>query len=490
MTTVADTALTGAREPSTVATWRYDLFVRMWSAAALFHLAGNARDALTGAPALAVASALLGVAALLALAAPLRRTGLLGLCVLVPVTAWLEAPVVGNHWVLAAAISLALLGSAAVAARLGSGGVEAVWRTFVPVARLTLVAAYGFAAFAKLNSDFFDPAVSCAVSYHNELVDSWGLQLLHVTDGAASGRLLPFVAAATEVTVALALALPRTRRLGLVLAVGFHWVLAMDLAQHFWDFSAVLFACFFLFLDDGQVLRLRALVRRVGAHRWWPTSLVRVVVVTWALAVTALNVLPVPPALDVLLVVLGHLAWWAYGTGAVLLVLGLVRAGRAAAGDGGPTRPSGWILWAVPALVVLNGLTPYLEVKTGFGWNMYSNLRTVDGESNHVLIGSTLDLTGVQADRVRIVESSDPALARLAEEEYAVAWSEFREYAHAHPDVAVTYERGGDLVRAARLGDDPAGQGGVTELGRRLQSFRVIDVSGSERCQPVFSPAR
>ena len=37
----------------------------------------------------------------------------------------------------------------------------------------------------------------------------------------------------------------------------------------------------------------------------------------------------------------------------------------------------------VPLLVVANGLTPYLELKTGFGWNMYANLRTVDGESNH-----------------------------------------------------------------------------------------------------------
>lgn len=31
----------------------------------------------------------------------------------------------------------------------------------------------------------------------------------------------------------------------------------------------------------------------------------------------------------------------------------------------------------VPVLVVFNGLTPYLELKTGFGWNMHSNLRTV-----------------------------------------------------------------------------------------------------------------
>ena len=40
----------------------------------------------------------------------------------------------------------------------------------------------------------------------------------------------------------------------------FHWFLALDLVQHFWDFSAVLFACFLLFLDDGQHAALAARV--------------------------------------------------------------------------------------------------------------------------------------------------------------------------------------------------------------------------------------
>jgi len=489
--TMLTCALPDTAEAALTRSCRFALFARMWAGAALFHLAGNARDALTTSPGLAVGSALLGVVALLTLASPRRLSRLVALCVLVPVTAWLEAPVVGNHWVLAAAISVALVLSAGTAAQRGRDmGIDDVWRMFAPTARLTLLAAYAFAAFAKLNTGFFDPVVSCAVYYHNQLVGSWGLQVLQVAEGDAAGRLLPLVAAVTELTVAVTLALPRTRRLGLVVAVGFHWVLAMDIAQHFWDFSAVLLATFFLFLDDGQVTRLREQARRVRGHRLWPAGLIPVVVAGWALVVLVLNVFPVPRALDLLLLVLGHLAWWAYGTVAVLAVLGLVTAPRGTAAGRDRLRPPSWVLCAVPALVVLNGLTPYLEVKTGFGWNMYSNLRTVDGVSNHLLVPATLDVTGVQGDQVRIIESSDPELARLGEEEYVVAYSEFREYAHAHPDESATYERGGEVVRAQRLGDDPAGRGYISEVSLRLQSFRVIDVSGAERCQPVFSPAR
>jgi hypothetical protein len=459
----------------------------MWAAAALFHLAGNSRDALVASPTLAVLSLGLGVAAALTLLAPQRLWRVVLLCALVPLTAWFEAPVVGNHWVLAAAVSLALL-VAVVLAR-GSHDPALVWAWFAPVARLSLLVAYSFAAFAKLNTDFLDPVVSCAVYYHNQLVGSWGLDFLAVASGSQLGRLLGIGAALTELTVAVTLALPRLRRVGLVLAVSFHWLLAMDLAQHFWDFSSVLFAGFLLFLDDQQVSALRAttagLSQRVRRRR----RLWSGVVVGLSATVTLLAVLPVPLALDVVLVLLGHLAWWAYGTLVVMLVVLVLRAPPARTVAGGLAAPRP-LLYVIPALVLLNGLTPYLELKTGWGWNMYSNLRTVAGESNHLLVPRTLDLSGLQRDQVRIVDSSDPVLRTLRDEQYVLTYSEFREYAHEHPDVSATYKRGGLVHVADRLGGDPAGQGDVSALSVRVQSFRVIDDSGSERCQPSFSAAR
>ena len=81
-----------------------------------------------------------------------------------------------------------------------------------------------------------------------------------------------------------------------------------------------------------------------------------------------------------------------------------------------------------PLLVFANGLTPYLELKTGYGWNMYANLRTVDGESNHLVVRRTLPLTDEQADLVRIIATDDPGLAAYEVRDYALTWQQFRIY--------------------------------------------------------------
>jgi hypothetical protein len=121
---------------------------------------------------------------------------------------------------------------------------------------------------------------------------------------------------------------------------------------------------------------------------------------------------------------------------------------------------------------------------------MYSNLRTVGGETNHLLVPATLDLSGAQLDLVEVLETSDPTLAPLIDSQYAVVFSELLEHAALHPDESLTFLRGGQRVVADPIADEPSLRSDVSALSHRLQSFRVVDVSGSERCLPVFSPAR
>jgi len=143
-----------------------------------------------------------------------------------------------------------------------------------------------------------------------------------------------------------------------------------------------------------------------------------------------------------------------------------------------------------PILAAFNGLTPYLEIKTGFGWNMYSNLKTVAGQTNHLLLPGTWDLTGAQRELVQIVSSTDPALQRLHDEDYGLTFSEFKNYAHRFPNSAVTYRWQERVHHAPRLGDDPVVQGSVNVAAQKLISFRAVDLQAAQRCQPNFSPAR
>ena len=473
---------------------RTSLFAVCWALTALLHLAGNPRPSFLPDSALfTVVQVGVGVAAVAVLLRPRSASRVVVLCALIPLSAWLEAPIVGNHWVLAALISLAFL----IAAGWARGNQhraaeprEATWAAFAPSARVTLLIAYGFAGFAKLNSDFFDPAVSCAVFYHDQLVQSWGLPFLSAAGRPVLGMAAAVTAAAVEVSIPILLAIRRTRRAGLLLALGFHWMLAMDFAQHFWDFSSVLFAGFLLFADDRQLSFMLDLVRR--ARSAVRSSIVAVFVGLAGVAVVVVilgTTLPSNVVLRGVSVLAGHATWALVGTALLAVVLvSTLRTSRKPAAHA--LRVPALLLLVVPVLAFVNGLTPYLELKTGFGWNMYGNLKTVAGETNHLIIPRTLDLTGLQTDQVEILESSDPALEGLIDNNYALAYSELREYAHAYPDTAMTYRRGNEIHEADALRNDAAGRGGVSTASRRLQSFRVIDTGPAQRCQTVFSPAR
>lgn len=464
------------------------LFRWAFAVAALFHLAGNPALNFGDRSLLLIPVQLVvGSAALAVTVAPHRHTPMIVLCAAVPVSAWLEAPMVGNHWVLAAALAVAYLVSAGLGRLRDLDPMSSPWSMFAPAGRLVLLGAYGFAAFAKLNDGFMDPATSCAVFYQDQLVRSWGLPVLSVSGDPLLGQAVAVGAAVVELSIPVLLIWGVTRRWGVLLGMSFHGLLALDLAQHFWDFSAVLYACFLLFLSPSQqqhvVDDVTGVLRQVR-----PSVRLATAALPLLLGVTAVaaGTLGGPPALRVLAVFAGHAAWWVLGAMAIVLVA------RAVLTDGsrepGLLRVSSPALLVVPLLVALNGLTPYLELKTGFGWNMYSNLRTVAGETNHMLVPATLDLTGAQVDRVRVLESTDARLTTRPDVE--LVWSEFREYAHSNPDETVVYERGGEVFSAPTLGEDPAGRGGISVLGLRLGSFRAVDVSGKERCLDVFGPAR
>ena len=141
----------------------------MWALAAVWHLLGNPLTASAPAQVLLVVGA----------GAVLWRPGRVGpLAVLAlggVVTMWSEAPALGNHWLLAALVDLALLLAVAVgvARRRWDDATDLADR-FLPVARLCLLGFYFFASFAKLNSAFFDRSVSCATFYFRESTDSVG----------------------------------------------------------------------------------------------------------------------------------------------------------------------------------------------------------------------------------------------------------------------------------------------------------------------------
>ncbi|MGH8911188.1 MAG: hypothetical protein ACRDVD_01650 [Acidimicrobiia bacterium] len=446
-------------------TVRHRVFARMWGAAVMAHLAGNWRygDVWPDFTLLGLLLALAGILGTALVVAP-RSWMLLALGVVVPATVVLEAPVLGNHWLLAGFDSVGYL--------LTWGR----WERFEPAARVILLGFYVFAAFAKLNTGYFDPATSCGLFYANQALGEVGVGPF--SPGSPIGWVAVWGSALVELSVPLLLLIRRTRVIGVLVAIGFHGLLSLDLAQHFYDFTAVLLPLFVLFLDDSYSERFESVGERIRP------SLRRVlvgVVVLVGSVVTMANVLPVSE-LSLRFLGDGSFLWW---------IPYLVLVVWAAAASLQP-KALNWRLGPVAAalamLVALNGLTPYLELKTAYGWNMYSNLVTVDGQSNHLLVRSTWPLRDGHEDLVRVVSSDDPGLQAYADEGYLLPWPSFISYTSAHPDVAVTYERAGSVVEVTRAGEDSRLSGPIPWWWRWMP-LRAVSASTPDQCQPTFLPA-
>jgi hypothetical protein len=450
------------------------LFASLWAVAALFHVLGTSGaglDLFTDPSAAGIAQALLAVCAIGVLARP-DDTGVLALlAVLGLVTVWLEAPILGSHWVLAAFVNLALLVATLLARRAGGVDGARLAEVFLPVARWCLVLFYAFAAFAKLNTDFLDAAVSCSTFFFNE---TFGPPVV-------GADLLPLATTLTELSIPLLLLVRRTRVFGVLLGLSFHSVIALDIMHPFYDFSAVLAALFVLFLPTRfATSALGALRGRGTAFRHvWVCFAAVVLVAQWIGFLLGF--------------VAGRLVLWLLFDAIVLfgVVAWLLRHRRSAPGAERPLALRGprWALALVPALLVVNGVLPYVELRTAYAFTMYSNLRMVDGTSNHLLVRSSLPLAGRHTGLVTVLSTDDPGLDRYRQEGYLLPWDSFRAYLAEHPEVAVTYERGGRRVVMERAADDPALVSAPPLLVRTFLGLRAVDGGVRSRCQTGFLPA-
>lgn len=457
----------------------------MWAMAALWHLLGNPLNGPAWAQGILVA----GVGAVLLRPGATLPLGLLAVGGLV--TMWTEAPLLGNHWLLAGFVDLAIvlaLVTGLLRGRVADPG-DLANRLF-PAARLCLLGFYGFAAFAKLNSAFFDRTVSCATYYFTESTDSLGLTPLQLGGTAWLQRAVILGTVAVELSIPVLLVVRRTRSAGVVLGLVFHTVLALDRAHQFFDFSSTLAALFVLFLPP---LAGSWVVERVGSMRARLALRHERLPARVHLALVAL-----PVALGVLLVIdvitlelavdVGWWSWQLYALGLIVLTGALLRQLRSPSPH--QLRPHHALFALVPLLVVFNGLTPYLELKTGYGWNMYSNLRTVDGESNHLLVRRSLPLTDEQEDVVTILDTSSSALGRYAANGYGLTWRQLRSYLAQHPRVSITYQHGAETVSLRHASDRPELVEPVPAWREKVQLFRAVDLREPERCVPAFGPAR
>ncbi len=405
----------------------------------------------------------------------------------------LDMPFVGSHrllYLISGAGVLGYLGWTTLRARqVPTPG--AVFEGIAPFLRVSLLVVYASAALAKMNTSFFDPATSCASSMSRQIVwfDPSLLDGRWQVEPAIWGTVL------IEVALPILLAVPRTRLLALALGVGFHTVLA--LAGNV-PFTALAFAFYVAFLPLDTPERVRKLLAGYpGITQWADRTrpargvqalVLAVLVGAWLAGADLGSANPAPGLLGTPSAVVSTLI--GDGTRLVVMVLAvggailLVFSRRAAPRP--PLHPTRSLRIGHPILVVgilvlvVNGLCPYLGLKTDTSFEMFSGLRTEPGAWNHLVVPEAVRVFGYQDQLVRIVASNDPALVARSSGGTRLVGLELDRYLRSHPGTVATYTTASEH-NPGKLGTLGPLAPGPT-FAERIATFHDVASPGHSRC--------
>jgi len=354
--------------------------------------------------------------------------------------------------------------------------------------RVEFLVLYGWTFFHKLNADFVDPQVSCGVAVNKQMLTLLGVQSVDVVDTFA----LLFIGATlvAEGGLPVLLTLRKTRHAGLLVAAAFQFIVGVAI---FYSFQATMMALLFLFVPRDFPARAENLWQALGPKRGWIVGIAvavggvvpaLVAVSVWQPDLTlAENLEQAKPAFRGVF----WLAWWG-----MLPLLGisawLLRDCRETISARALVRPERQWLWVFPLLVLLNGVTPYLGLKTEFSFAMYSNLRTEGGVTNHLLVPGPLSFADYQIDLVQVEESSDPWLEDVVARGYPIPWVMLKRRvwetdAEGAGALAVTYVRHGARRVVPDAHSDPELMEAPSYLERKLLNFRMILPADANRCE-------
>jgi hypothetical protein len=141
-----------------------------------------------------------------------------------------------------------------------------------------------------------------------------------------------------------------------------------------------------------------------------------------------------------------------------------------------------------PLIIAINGVSPYLGLKTQTAWSMFSNLRTEGGYTNHLIVRHPYYLADVQSDLVEIKHSTDPRLSAFHEKGYLIPYFELRRYMSMNDsalsrEFTLEYVRKGANKQVSKPGDDPLLFEPENYFLRKLLHLRPVPSGNSGVCQ-------
>lgn len=380
------------------------------------------------------------LAAITAVFRPASTRALFVLMLASTISTVVQAPIGSNHTIVrAVALAGYWLSFGYTMAR--NQHISLIFERFAPAGCGALLVMYFFGVFHKINSDFLDPATSCAMAL-------WAKMPRPLAD--LNGPIIEYGAIygtfVVEGMIAAALLTRKFRHVGIAAGIAFHLLLSLSSYAMYISFTTLALALHTLFLNETAARSVinSPLLKLVRAKLEEPIYKLLVLSLVIALAAyaftgqyTAVSIAALPLVLPFCWAVLRHGAQpGPYVDKRSSLVIGAI----------------------VTTLFFVNCSLPYLGLKTAQTVNMFSNLRLEAGASNH-LVFSSPPAVFHYLDDVAIVEhaGNNGHLAWTQTPGMGIVFYELLSELQKNPGLKVTFVLNGRRyanVSAAELPDD------------------------------------
>lgn len=262
---------------------------------------------------------------------------------------------------------------------------------------LSLFVVYLMAGVHKLNTDFFNPQVSCASDFFIRYAEEYKFDPSWIPKFLT--EYAPALVGIVEVGGAFMLLIPRLQLLGVLSFVGLHSYLA---PLSFFDFATICYSILLLYLPAAIVATPERRERLEKGLRIWIGAMIIGALI--AVAMMDSGLLPIKQ--DVM-------QGWTFLFGSFYFMAQVYRNLKdAGLGLLTPQMPTLWQIrprwyYILPLLLLIYTNTSYLGLRTAGNTTMFSNLRTEGGVSNHLFMPQWLQIFDYQKSLVYVVAVSD-----------------------------------------------------------------------------------
>ena len=343
--------------------------------------------------------------------------------------AWAQMPVYSNHTILRNFVLLGITFAAIYNWACGRSW-SRFMESFAPIGRCLLAIMYVFGVFHKLNTDFLDPSVSCAVALWNTMPEP-----LPLLDAPWFHWLSIYGTLVGETAILVGLRFKPTRQMAIISGIAFHSLLAISGYGFYPSFSALAVALHLLFLSPEAALRITSSYQWANVEGAFGHRKGQLLIVFWFFGLWLLTKSNNASSVG--------LFWMPWSAWIIFLVAKYGKDGPGEATLGPALVSRSWLLNFVSALFFFNCYMPYLGLKTAQSMNMFANLAIEGGRSNHLLLREVPGPFGYASDVVKPLSGGPPVMQYAASTGLHLTYYDLLNLVERDRSVVVDFERNG-----------------------------------------------